>query len=66
MSNTLVTAQALTRSDEYKEALKRAAKRTLKYAARALEATDAVIAENIYSATGFAGWQVNAAREGVR
>lgn len=56
-------AQASPRSDEYKEVLKRAVKRTLKYAARALEATDAAITESIYSATSFAGWQVNAARE---
>lgn len=55
-------AQALPRSNEHKEELKRAVKRTKWYAARALEASDTVIIESIQGAASFAGRQLNAAR----
>ena len=57
-------AQPLLHLNEYKEVLKRAAERTCAYALRALEATDAVIVKNIYSATSYSGWQVNVVRRG--
>jgi hypothetical protein len=51
------------RSCEYKEDLSSAAKRTGEYGERATEESDAVIAESSDGATGFAGWQVDTARE---
>jgi hypothetical protein len=53
--------QTLPRSDEYKEEMRSAVKRTQSYAARAPQASDAVITENICSAASSAGWQVNVA-----
>ena len=61
--NLYLSVQTFLHSIEYKEVLKRTVKRTMTYAERALEASDAVIDESIYSAASFAGWQVNAVRE---
>jgi|GEM_PF-2012206 len=64
MTNTILdNNQTFLHSIEYKEVLKRGVKRTITYAERALEASDAVIDDSIYGAASFAGWQVNAVRE---
>lgn len=55
-------SQTLPRLVKYKETLKCGVKRTNWYAARALEAVDAVINSSIHSAASFAGRQVNALR----
>lgn len=57
------TAQTFPRSDEYKEDLSSAAKRTGEYGERETEESDEVIAESGDGATGLAGWQVDVARE---
>jgi hypothetical protein len=61
MSN-IATSYTSSHLVEYKDAMKRAVKRT-QYAARALEAADAVITKNIHGATSFASRQMNVVRE---
>jgi len=63
LKNLYISVQTFLHSIEYREVLKRAVKRTMTYAERALEASDAVIDESIYGAASFAGWQVNVMRE---
>ena len=53
----------LSRSFQYKAGVKRAVKRTDWYVARALERSNEVINESLYSAASYAGQQVKTARE---